>query len=134
MASGVTLNRMSDWVIVFWIGVGVLLGAGLIRGIVRFRSLRQREESQGQAVLALSIEVWRQARRVVVFLVGMTVVLGGVALLVLPGPGTLVVPIGLAILAIEFAWARRWLRRLRVTLHLSAKRSRKFWEGKRDSA
>lgn len=40
---------------------------------------------------------------------GMTVVLIGVAMLVLPGPGLVVIPIGLAILATEYAWARRWL-------------------------
>ena len=36
----------------------------------------------------------------------------GAAMLVLPGPGMVVIPIGLAILAIEFAWARRWLKRI----------------------
>ena len=37
----------------------------------------------------------------------------GVALLVLPGPAFIVIPIGLAILATEYAWARRWLKRVR---------------------
>jgi hypothetical protein len=35
----------------------------------------------------------------------------GVALLVLPGPAFVVIPVGLAILATEYAWARRWLRK-----------------------
>jgi tellurite resistance protein TerC len=52
----------------------------------------------------------RYARRVVILVVGMTVLLFGVALLVLPGPAFVVIPIGLAILATEYAWARRWLR------------------------
>lgn len=56
---------------------------------------------------------YRAARRVVVAVVGGTVVLIGVAMLVLPGPAVVVIPVGLAILGIEFAWARRWLRRLR---------------------
>jgi len=43
-------------------------------------------------------------------LIGGTVVLIGVAMLVLPGPGTLVIAGGLAILATEFFWARRALR------------------------
>ena len=34
-------------------------------------------------------------------------------MLVLPGPAIVVIPIGLAILAAEFSWARRWLRKLR---------------------
>jgi tellurite resistance protein TerC len=53
------------------------------------------------------------ARKVVVGVVGGTVVLIGIALLFLPGPAFLVIPIGLAILGLEFAWARRWLRRVR---------------------
>ena len=43
-------------------------------------------------------------------LMGGTVVLIGVAMLVLPGPGVLVIAGGLAILATEFIWARRALR------------------------
>jgi tellurite resistance protein TerC len=49
-------------------------------------------------------------RRVIVSVVGATVLLIGVALLVLPGPAFVVIPVGLAILATEYAWARRWLR------------------------
>lgn len=56
---------------------------------------------------------YRAARRVVVAVVGGTIVLVGVALLVLPGPAFVVLPLGLAVLAAEFAWARRWLRHLR---------------------
>jgi uncharacterized protein (TIGR02611 family) len=52
-------------------------------------------------------------RRVIVSVVGATVLLTGVALLVLPGPAFVVIPIGLAILATEYAWARRWLRKVR---------------------
>lgn len=46
--------------------------------------------------------------------VGTTILLGGVMLLVLPGPAFLVIPIGLAVLALEFEWARRLLRRARA--------------------
>lgn len=56
----------------------------------------------------------KQVRRVVIFILGMSVVLFGVALLVLPGPAILVIPAGLAILAIEFRWAGNWLRRAKV--------------------
>jgi len=45
--------------------------------------------------------------------VGATILLIGVALLVLPGPAFVVIPVGLAILATEYAWARRWLRKAR---------------------
>ena len=55
----------------------------------------------------------RQARRLVVIIVGFTVLLIGVAMLVLPGPAVVVVPIGLAILATEFVWAGRLLHRMK---------------------
>ena len=55
----------------------------------------------------------RQAKRLIVMVVGTTVLLIGVALLVLPGPAFVVIPLGLAILATEFAWARRLLQRIR---------------------
>ncbi len=57
----------------------------------------------------------RTAKRLVVSVVGGTVLLFGIALIVLPGPAFLVIPAGLAILATEFVWARRMLRRVRVT-------------------
>ena len=44
-------------------------------------------------------------------LIGSTVLLIGAVMLVLPGPGTLVIAGGLAILATEFLWARRAMRR-----------------------
>lgn len=50
----------------------------------------------------------------VVAVVGGTVVAIGVAMIVLPGPALVVIPVGLAILGAEFAWARRWLRRLKA--------------------
>ena len=42
---------------------------------------------------------------------GATVTLVGVAMLVTPGPAFVVIPIGLAMLALEFAWAERLLHR-----------------------
>ncbi|MBY0400620.1 PGPGW domain-containing protein [Myxococcota bacterium] len=56
----------------------------------------------------------RAVRRIVVVVVGTTILGVGVALLVLPGPAFLVIPIGLAVLAVEFEWARRALRHARA--------------------
>lgn len=53
--------------------------------------------------------VLKHVRKVIVFVIGMSVLLIGIAMIVLPGPATVVVPVGLAILATEFVWARRWL-------------------------
>jgi tellurite resistance protein TerC len=65
---------------------------------------------------------YKTARRIVVAIVGGTVLLAGVAMIVLPGPATVVIPAGLAILAIEFAWARRWLRRIKLQARQTIRR------------
>lgn len=61
----------------------------------------------------LIVATVKQARRLIVAVVGGTVLLIGLALLVLPGPAFLVIPLGLGFLATEFVWARRLLRRVR---------------------
>ncbi len=53
------------------------------------------------------------AKRIAIAIIGGTVVLIGIALIVLPGPAVLVIPAGLAILATEFAWAKRWLHKFK---------------------
>jgi uncharacterized protein (TIGR02611 family) len=45
--------------------------------------------------------------------VGFAVLAVGLLMLVLPGPAIVVIPLGLAILATELAWARRLLQRIR---------------------
>lgn len=49
------------------------------------------------------------AKRLVVIVIGFTILAAGVAMIVLPGPAIIVVPAGLAILATEFIWARKLL-------------------------
>jgi hypothetical protein len=72
----------------------------------------------------------KYARRVVIAVVGTTVVLFGLALLVLPGPALVVIPVGLAILATEFAWARRVLRIVRESAEKGALQLEKVpWVG-----
>jgi uncharacterized protein (TIGR02611 family) len=56
-------------------------------------------------------------------LMGGTVVLVGVAMLVLPGPGALVIAGGVAILATEFLWARRAMRKAKGTVARVRRRS-----------
>ena len=66
---------------------------------------------------------YRTARRIAVLAVGSTVILLGIVMLVTPGPGLVVIPIGLAILGVEFAWARLWLRKVRETISNQASRN-----------
>tara|TARA_R110002096_G_scaffold154_27_gene993 strand:+ start:8577 stop:8831 length:255 start_codon:yes stop_codon:yes gene_type:complete len=56
---------------------------------------------------------YKTGRRIVVAVVGSSVLLIGIIMLVTPGPAFVVIPVGLAILAIEFVWARHWLKKLR---------------------
>ena len=61
--------------------------------------MRWRERVRRNALL-------NNAWRIAVFTVGMAVLLAGVAMLVLPGPGWAAIFVGFAILATEFAWAK----------------------------
>ena len=67
--------------------------------IERVRDRRERHRERSRVV------------RAAVVLAGFVVVLVGLALIPLPGPGLLVVAVGLAVLALEFAWAERMLER-----------------------
>lgn len=59
---------------------------------------------------------YKAARRIVIGVVGATVVLIGIVMIVTPGPALVLIPVGLAILSIEFTWARVWLKRLRESI------------------
>lgn len=56
---------------------------------------------------------YKVARRIAITVLGSTVLLLGIIMIVTPGPALLVIPMGLAILGLEFAWARLWMKRLR---------------------
>ena len=65
---------------------------------------------------------YKQLKRVAIAVIGGTVVLIGIALIVLPGPAIIVIPAGLAILATEFAWAKRWLDKARSIIEEKKKK------------
>ena len=52
-------------------------------------------------------------KKCLVAVLGGSLLIAGVAMIVLPGPAVVVIPAALAILAVEFLWARRWLAWLR---------------------
>lgn len=58
-------------------------------------------------------KIYKQVRKLAIFLIGMTVVLIGCILFFTPGPAVVVIPIGLAILATEFIWAKRLLKKFK---------------------
>ena len=51
-------------------------------------------------------KVLRHTKRLIVFVIGGSVLLFGIILIFIPGPAIIVIPLGLAILATEFVWAR----------------------------
>jgi len=74
----------------------------------------------------------RLARKIAVTVVGTVMLTVGIAMIVLPGPASLVIPAALAVLGTEFPWARRLLDRLRATVLLARQRlaaSMATWRG-----
>lgn len=57
----------------------------------------------------MGLDLGRRSRRVALEIVGWLLVVGGIAALVLPGPGLLALFAGLAILANQYEWAERRL-------------------------
>jgi hypothetical protein len=59
--------------------------------------------------------IFRNTKRIAVSVVGAVLVLAGLAMLVLPGPGLLVIVLGFAVLGTEYAWAATALQRTKTT-------------------
>ncbi len=59
----------------------------------------------------LGLDSRPRLRKFLVGFVGISVLLVGILMVVLPGPAVIIIPIGFAILATEFAWAGRVWRR-----------------------
>jgi len=59
--------------------------------------------------------LYKQIRRLAVFLIGISIVLIGCILFFTPGPAIIVIPVGLAVLATEFIWAKKLLKRFKET-------------------
>src|SRR5262245_47782854 len=53
--------------------------------------------------------IWRRTKTIVIFIIGVALIAAGLVMLVMPGPGLLVIIAGLAVLATEFAWAEAML-------------------------
>src|SRR5215468_9645265 len=61
----------------------------------------------------MAIPLLRWARKGAITAIGLAMLAGGVAMLVLPGPGLAVIALGLAVLATEYDWAARLLAEVR---------------------
>ena len=73
-------------------------------------------------------ELYKKVRRLVMAVIGFTVLLIGIVMIATPGPSILVIPLGLAILATEFIWARRLLNQIRGQLQEKALRPLRWFK------
>lgn len=64
--------------------------------------------------------IWRKA---IVLVLGGLFVVVGLAMLILPGPAFIFIPLGLAILATEFPWAKNWLAKIREWIRARLKKT-----------
>lgn len=55
----------------------------------------------------------KQVKRIIIGVAGFAVLTVGLAMIVLPGPAFIVIPVGLGILATEYVWARRLLKTIK---------------------
>jgi tellurite resistance protein TerC/cation:H+ antiporter len=65
--------------------------------------------------------VWRLG----VLVIGLITLIAGIIMIFTPGPAVVFIPAGLAILATEFEWARRILRRLRPLIDAAIEKAKR---------
>ena len=106
--------------------IGGILAVGVLASIVATRDPARLVSPLAGNLEDFAVSTYREARRVVILVVGLTVAVLGLAMLVLPGPGIIAILLGLTILALEFAWARRWLSWVRETKD-AAQRKASSW-------
>ena len=71
----------------------------------------------------LILKTLKQAKRVIVIVVGATILVIGIAMIALPGPAVFVIPVGLSVLATELVWARKLLNKLKTTFQKGKERN-----------
>ncbi len=94
-----------------------ILSVGVVASLIELRRnpvMKKQVEDITQAAEDMAVMTFRQAKRIAVLFIGSSVLVVGLALLFLPGPAFVVIPAGLAILATEFVWARRILKRMKT--------------------
>lgn len=69
----------------------------------------------------------RRAKRMLLIVLGWILVLGGIAALVLPGPGLLALFAGLALLSQEYEWARKRVEPVKQAAFRTAAESVQTW-------
>ena len=94
--------------------IGGILTVGILASIAAGQDTAPLMSPLKRDIRRLAIASYRQARKAVILLIGSSVLVVGAAMILLPGPAFIVIPLGLTILSVEFAWARRWLQEMRT--------------------
>ncbi len=55
----------------------------------------------------------KQIKRLIIGIIGTSILIIGIAMIVLPGPAFIVIPVGLSILATEFLWAKKLIEKFK---------------------
>ncbi len=110
----------------------LIMSSILIVGIILSLLHRDRDE---QIELPFAENIGRlyqitytTSRRLIVTLVGVSVLIVGIIMIVTPGPAIIVIPAGLAILATEFIWARLLLKKVKDKLVHYSKESKAYFK------
>ncbi len=58
----------------------------------------------------------KKIKRIIVSVIGFTVLAIGIIMIIIPGPAFVIIPIGLSILATEFVWAKKLLEKVKKSV------------------
>ena len=84
---------------------------------LRARPLAKAKAALPSRVIGFRYHMYSRVRKVIVLVFGLTLLLIGIAMIVLPGPALVVIPLSLVVLGTEFLWARRCLVSLKKGAH-----------------
>ena len=90
-------------------------------------------EALSRLLVRLKVDEIPHIKRIIVTVVGVTIIVFGFSLIWTPAPTGLLIPVGLAVLGTEYAWARRWMRKARLMAGKALARTQKII-GSKDKA
>ncbi len=67
------------------------------------------------------LKTLKKIKRITVAIIGTSILMIGIMLIFLPGPAFVIIPVGLAILATEFMWARKILNKVKEKIKRNKK-------------
>lgn len=96
--------------------IGGILAVGVLASVFSIKDTAALLSPLANEIEHVAMVSYKQTRRAAILLLGSSVLIVGLAMVVLPGPAILIVPLGLTILAVEFVWARRMLSKFKLAI------------------